>query len=124
MGREHPPSRPEGQRSPPAQQEHALPAAQVLLPPLHTIWHEAAAPQVTLHCVLPEQLTVHPPDGQPTWHVLLPPHTTLLFAATVRLHVLLPVHVTLPASPVDSVQVLPPAHVEVHDEPQLPVHCD
>jgi hypothetical protein len=125
MGREHPPSRGEGQRSAPAQQEQVLPAAQVLLPPvLHTSWHEASAPQVMLHCVLPEQLTVHPPDGQATLHVLLPPHATLLFAATVRSHVLLPVHVTLPPLPVDSVQVLPPAQVDVHEEPQLPAHWD
>jgi hypothetical protein len=70
------------------------------------------------------QLTVHPPDGQATLHVLLPPHETLLFAATVRSHVLLPLHVTLPPLPVDSVHVLPPAQVDVHEEPQLPAHCD
>jgi hypothetical protein len=96
----------------------------LLLPPLHTSWHEASAPQVTLHCVLPEQLTVHPPDGHATLHELLPPHATLLFAATVRSHVLLPLHVTLPPLPVDSVHVLPPVQVEVQEEPQLPPHCD
>jgi hypothetical protein len=79
---------------------------------------------VTLHYVLPEQSTAHPPDGQATLHELLPPHATWLFAATVRSHVLLPLHVTLPPLPVDSVQVLPPAQVDVHEEPQLPAHCD
>jgi hypothetical protein len=96
----------------------------MLAPPLHTSWHEASLPQVTVHLVAPEQFTVHPPDGHATLHVLLPPHETLLFGATVRSHVLVPVHETLPPLPVDRVHVLPPAQVDVHEEPQLPAHCD
>lgn len=104
---------------------HVVPAAHVcVLPPLHVTVHAAEPPHCTVQPDEPAQLAVQPPCGQSIMHVLWPVQSTLDPEPTVTWHVLPPPHVSVLFVPVVTVQLLVPSHVVLQFDAHVLWHVD